>query len=290
MSKVAAQLQGLEVTFLDFDMTSDDDVVAAVHENTKRHLRAPHCASHSPYYGPHTPCLPGGPTHADVVLHSLTKYINGHSDVLMGTVIFPKAQSSDSDALYQKLLFIQNAHGAVPGAFDAWLAMRGAKTLALQMREHGLQEDRSDIDPDIQLLLSNSEPLFQSRNPAGSQQSEHVQATMRKRPMTKSYTSQYRPPGLSTSGIVWTVEESDITLQKAPAPKNQMKRNLSFTQKELNSSLFSTNKKTGNNSTHRKSDIHSREYVGNPCEYEWHSIHQPKVLETALSVKVGPPS
>jgi cystathionine gamma-lyase len=77
------------------------------------------------------------PTHADIVLHSLTKYINGHSDVLMGALVFPNAKSGDSDALYQKLLFLQNAHGAVPGAFDAWLAMRGAKTLALRMREHG---------------------------------------------------------------------------------------------------------------------------------------------------------
>jgi cystathionine gamma-lyase len=77
------------------------------------------------------------PIHADVVLHSITKYINGHSDVLMGALIFPNKEIGDSDALYQKLLFLQNAHGAVPGAFDAWLAMRGAKTLALRMREHG---------------------------------------------------------------------------------------------------------------------------------------------------------
>lgn len=77
------------------------------------------------------------PIHADIVLHSLTKYINGHSDVLMGALIFPTAENGDSEALYQKLLFLQNAHGAVPSAFDAWLAMRGAKTLALRMREHG---------------------------------------------------------------------------------------------------------------------------------------------------------
>ncbi|KAF8479886.1 Cys/Met metabolism PLP-dependent enzyme-domain-containing protein, partial [Gautieria morchelliformis] len=165
MSKVAAQLQGLEVTFLDFDMTSDDDVVAAVRENTKlvwietptnptlRLPNIPHITAlirrafpaatrplilvDSTFLSPFYISPLAGPTHADVVLHSLTKYINGHSDVLMGALIFPKAQSGDSDALYQKLLFIQNAHGAVPGAFDAWLAMRGAKTLALRMREHG---------------------------------------------------------------------------------------------------------------------------------------------------------
>ncbi|KAF8532737.1 Cys/Met metabolism PLP-dependent enzyme-domain-containing protein [Gautieria morchelliformis] len=155
MSKVAAQLQGLEVTFLDFDMTSDDDVVAAV-PCVDRDTYEPHIAPHIPqimalirrafpaatqalilvdstFLSPFCISPLAGPTHADVVLHSLTKYINGHSDVLMGAIIFPKAQSSDSDALYQKLLFIQNAHGAVPGAFDAWLAMRGAKMLALQM-------------------------------------------------------------------------------------------------------------------------------------------------------------
>lgn len=55
----------------------------------------------------------------------------------MGALIFPNKEHGNSDALFEKLLFLQNAHGAVPGAFDAWLAMRGAKTLALRMREHG---------------------------------------------------------------------------------------------------------------------------------------------------------
>jgi cystathionine gamma-lyase len=66
---------------------------------------------------------------ADIVVHSVTKYINGHSDVLMGAAAF------NSDSLYDKLSFLQNAIGAVPSAFDCWLAHRGLKTLHLRARE-----------------------------------------------------------------------------------------------------------------------------------------------------------
>ena len=82
----------------------------------------------SPYYA--SPLSSG----ADIVVHSLTKYINGHSDVLMGAAILP-ARHSD---LAQRLRFLQNAMGCVPSAFDCWLAQRGAKTLHLRMRQHGL--------------------------------------------------------------------------------------------------------------------------------------------------------
>ena len=65
---------------------------------------------------------------ADIVTHSVTKYINGHSDVLMGVL------ATDSDGLYDKLKFLQNAIGAVPSAFDCFLAHRGLKTLHLRVR------------------------------------------------------------------------------------------------------------------------------------------------------------
>lgn len=65
---------------------------------------------------------------ADIVVHSVTKYINGHSDVLMGVAAF------NSDALKERLTFLQNAIGAVPSAFDCWLAHRGLKTLHLRAR------------------------------------------------------------------------------------------------------------------------------------------------------------
>jgi cystathionine beta-lyase/cystathionine gamma-synthase len=67
---------------------------------------------------------------ADIVVHSTTKYINGHSDVVGGVVI-----TADPD-LHAQIAFHQNAVGAIPGPQDAYLTLRGAKTLALRMREH----------------------------------------------------------------------------------------------------------------------------------------------------------
>ncbi len=67
---------------------------------------------------------------ADVVVHSTTKYIGGHSDVVGGAAI------TDDKDLYEAIKFQQNSAGGVPGPHDAWLTMRGAKTLALRMREH----------------------------------------------------------------------------------------------------------------------------------------------------------
>jgi len=67
---------------------------------------------------------------ADIVVHSATKYLGGHSDVIGGAVVVA------DEALYGELKFLQNAVGGVPGPFDAWLVLRGLKTLALRMREH----------------------------------------------------------------------------------------------------------------------------------------------------------
>ena len=67
---------------------------------------------------------------ADIVVHSTTKYIGGHSDAIGG---FAAVNRED---LYQTIKFHQNSVGAVPGPFDCFLALRGAKTLALRMREH----------------------------------------------------------------------------------------------------------------------------------------------------------
>jgi cystathionine gamma-lyase len=67
---------------------------------------------------------------ADLVVHSTTKYINGHSDVLGGAVI------TNDDALYADLKFLQNAIGAVPGPQDAFLILRGIKTLGLRIERH----------------------------------------------------------------------------------------------------------------------------------------------------------
>lgn len=67
---------------------------------------------------------------ADIVVHSTTKYLGGHSDVVGGAVV-----TSDGD-WYERMRFYQNSAGGVPGAFDAWLTLRGIKTLDVRMRRH----------------------------------------------------------------------------------------------------------------------------------------------------------
>jgi cystathionine gamma-lyase len=66
---------------------------------------------------------------ADLVVHSTTKYLGGHSDVVGGAVV-------GSRELLQPIAFYQNAAGGVPGPFDAWLTLRGIKTLAVRMEQH----------------------------------------------------------------------------------------------------------------------------------------------------------
>jgi cystathionine gamma-lyase len=70
----------------------------------------------------------------DIVLHSATKYLNGHSDIVGGIVV--AARRPDLAPVIDRLAFLQNAVGAVAGPFDSFLAMRGLKTLALRMERH----------------------------------------------------------------------------------------------------------------------------------------------------------
>jgi len=67
---------------------------------------------------------------ADIVLHSTTKYIGGHSDILGGFV------ATNDPTIAERLYFLQKSLGGVPGPFDSWLALRGIKTLALRMERH----------------------------------------------------------------------------------------------------------------------------------------------------------
>jgi cystathionine gamma-lyase len=84
---------------------------------------------------------------ADIVLHSTTKYLNGHSDMVGGALL------TSREDLAERIGFLQNAAGGVPGPFDCWLALRGVKTLPLRMRAHcdnamqlaGWLAGRSDI-------------------------------------------------------------------------------------------------------------------------------------------------
>ncbi|KXN86831.1 Cystathionine gamma-lyase [Leucoagaricus sp. SymC.cos] len=161
MSRVAKENQGLETTFLDLENLSEDgaELLNEIRDNTRliwietptnptlRLISIQSIRAHisklenpplilvdntflSPFYS--SPLLLG----ADIVLHSLTKYINGHSDVVMGALILPNTPFHTE--LASKLRFLQNAIGAVPSAYDSWLAQRGAKTLALRMKAHGV--------------------------------------------------------------------------------------------------------------------------------------------------------
>jgi cystathionine beta-lyase/cystathionine gamma-synthase len=146
-SKVLSRY-GLEFTYV--DMTDLDAVRAAIRPNTKLFwIETPTnpmlklvdikgvCAMRKPgqivvvdntFATPYfqQPIALG----ADVVVHSTTKYIGGHSDVIGGIAITANKE------LHDVIKFHQNAVGGVPGPHDAWLTMRGAKTLAIRMREH----------------------------------------------------------------------------------------------------------------------------------------------------------
>jgi cystathionine gamma-lyase/cystathionine beta-lyase len=67
---------------------------------------------------------------ADIVMHSVTKYLSGHSDVVMGALV------TNDDKLYEQLAFIHNSCGATPGPMDSFLVLRGIKTLHLRMERH----------------------------------------------------------------------------------------------------------------------------------------------------------
>ena len=81
---------------------------------------------------------------ADVVVHSMTKYMGGHSDVVGGALVV------NDDALGEELAFHQNAMGAIAGPFDSWLVLRGLKTLAVRMDRHTANAERV-----VELLTSH---------------------------------------------------------------------------------------------------------------------------------------
>ena len=72
---------------------------------------------------------------ADIVVHSTTKYLNGHSDVLGGIIVL------DDDALAEEIHFVRKSTGPVPGPMDSWLTLRGTKTLHLRMARHNENGD-----------------------------------------------------------------------------------------------------------------------------------------------------
>ncbi|MBI5929782.1 MAG: cystathionine gamma-synthase [Chloroflexi bacterium] len=109
---------------------------------------------------------------ADIVIHSTTKYLGGHSDVVGGAVVL-----NDEEA-YLKLKFLQNAVGAVPGPQDAWLTMRGIKTLHLRMERH------SENAMKVAQFLSDHSAIAEVYYPGLE---SHPQHDLAKRQMPKGY-------------------------------------------------------------------------------------------------------
>jgi len=97
----------------------------------------------------------------DIVLHSTTKYINGHSDIIGGIIAL------NDDFLFEKLKFIQNAAGAVPSPFDCWLTLRSTKTLAVRMERHNQNATT------LANYLSNSEFVKKIYYPGLSSHPQH---------------------------------------------------------------------------------------------------------------------
>ena len=106
---------------------------------------------------------------ADVVLHSATKYLNGHCDVVMGVVVL-----NDSD-LYEKITFLQNALGAIPSPFDCYLVFRGIKTLHLRLlrqAQNALQVAQFlESHPQIEAVFYPGLPSHKQHEIAKKQQS-----------------------------------------------------------------------------------------------------------------------
>ncbi len=89
---------------------------------------------------------------ADLVMHSATKYLNGHSDVVMGALI------TSDEALWTELKFLQNAIGGVPSPFDSFLALRGLKTLAVRMQRH--QENAFNVANSLEIRPEISRVIY----------------------------------------------------------------------------------------------------------------------------------
>jgi cystathionine gamma-lyase len=87
---------------------------------------------------------------ADVVVHSTTKYLGGHSDVVGGFA------GTNDPSIAERLAFLQNSLGAIPGPLDSWLVLRGLKTLAIRMRQHSANAQRIaehlEIHPAVELV------------------------------------------------------------------------------------------------------------------------------------------
>ncbi|WP_034269948.1 cystathionine gamma-synthase [Haloechinothrix halophila] len=106
---------------------------------------------------------------ADIVVHSTTKYLGGHSDVVGGAVV------TNSDEMREELFFLRNSAGAVPGPFDSWLTLRGMKTLAVRMERHCDNAER------IARALAEHEGITEVYYPGLAEHPGHVLAAKQMR-------------------------------------------------------------------------------------------------------------
>ena len=108
---------------------------------------------------------------ADIVLHSTTKYLGGHSDVIGGFA------ATNDPTIAERLYFLQKSLGAVPGPFDSWLVLRGIKTLAVRMRQH-CENDRRvaaflDAHPAVERVLYPGLPSHPGHEVASRQMRDY---------------------------------------------------------------------------------------------------------------------
>ncbi len=150
LERVRKRSAGLEVTFVDF--TQPEKILAALRPNTKMiwvetpsnpMLKLVDLKKIATIAKKHNLLSVADNTFAtpilqrplefgfDIVVHSATKYINGHSDIVNGVAVI-----GDRAELGQQIHFLQNSTGAIAGAFDSFLALRGLKTLAIRMERH----------------------------------------------------------------------------------------------------------------------------------------------------------
>jgi cystathionine beta-lyase/cystathionine gamma-synthase len=127
---------------------------------------------------------------ADVVFHSATKYLAGHSDTILGV-----AATSD-EAIAERLRFLQNAMGAVPGPFDCFLVLRGLRTLALRVERHGANGTA------IAAFLRGRDDVAEVRYPGSGGMVSFVPAA------TAARTAAERATGIAEATRIFTLAES----------------------------------------------------------------------------------
>ena len=113
---------------------------------------------------------------ADIVVHSATKYLAGHSDVILGITV------TDNEDIQENLKFLQKSTGAVPGPFDCWLVLRSTKTLGLRMRQHEMNAR------DIANFLDSHESISKVHYPGLEEHAGHSLAK-------KQQTDPHGEPG-----------------------------------------------------------------------------------------------